>query len=257
MLERSLEFFRPHHRELRQRIVKIFLTITVATSVSYIFSKQITAFFIAPLLQASPYIHKLVYTNLPEAFVSYIKLSLLIGILISFPVILYQLWVFISPGLKKDEKRMAVIVVFWASFLFAGGTLFAFFLVIPRMLSYFMSYASPSLVPLPKFGMYLTFVARTMLAFGLAFEIPFLMVMAGKAGFVTVSYFRKKRWYSYGAIIVLAFMLTTGDFMATGLLSLPLFALYESGIFLTTFFGKHEQAKKNTTVENKEEKETS
>jgi sec-independent protein translocase protein TatC len=169
---------------------------------------------------------------------------------------LYQIWVFISPGLKKDEKRMAIIVVFWASFLFAGGTLFAFFLVIPRMLTYFMSYASPHLIPLPKFGMYLTFVARTMLAFGLAFEIPFLMVMAGKAGFVNVTYFRKKRWYSYGAIVVLAFMLTTGDVMATALLSLPLFALYESGIFLTTFFGKHAKAKKETTPENSEEEET-
>jgi sec-independent protein translocase protein TatC len=241
MLERSLEFFRPHHLELRKRIITVFLTIIITTSTSYVFSEQITAFFIAPLMQASPYIHKLVYTNLPEAFISYIKLSLLIGILVSFPVILYQLWVFISPGLRKDEKRLAVIVVFWASLLFLGGASFAFFLVIPRMLSYFMSYASPSLEPLPKFGMYLTFVARTMLAFGLAFEIPFLMVMAGKAGFVQVVYFRKKRWYFYGVIIVLAFMLTTGDFMATGLLSLPLFALYEAGIFLTTFFGKRRQ----------------
>jgi len=244
MLERTLEFFRPHHLELRKRIVKVFLTIVIATCVSYIFSEQITAFFIAPLLQASPYIHKLVYTNLPEAFISYIKLSLLIGILASFPVILYQIWVFVSPGLRKDEKSLAILVVFWATLLFAGGASFAFFLVIPRMLSYFMSYASPSLEPLPKFGMYLTFVARTMLAFGLAFEIPFLMVMAGKAGIVHVAYFRKKRWYFYCVIIVLAFMLTTGDFIATGLLSLPLFALYESGIFLTSLLGKRKQTEK-------------
>jgi sec-independent protein translocase protein TatC len=241
MLERSLEFFRPHHLELRKRIVKVFLSVIITTCVAYIFSEQITGFFIAPLLQASPYIKKLVYTNLPEAFISYIKLSLLIGVIASFPVILYQLWVFVSPGLRKDEKKLAIIVVFWASILFLGGASFAFFLVMPRMLAFFMSYASPSLEPLPKFGMYLTFVARTMLAFGLSFEIPFLMVMAGKAGLVQVVYFRKKRWYFYGVIVVLAFMLTTGDFLATGLLSLPLFALYETGIFLSSFLGKRKE----------------
>lgn len=242
MFERSLEFFRPHHLELRKRIIRIFLSIIVATAAAYAFSEKIAAFFIAPLLKASPLVHKLVYTNLPEAFVSYLKLSLLIGILISFPVILYQLWVFVSPGLRRDEKKLAVIVVFWASLLFTGGGVFAFFVVIPRMLLYFMSYAGPDLEPLPQFGMYLTFIARTIMAFGIAFQIPFLMVMAGKAGFVQAAYFRRKRLYFYGVIVVLAFLLTAGDFIATGLLSIPLFALYEAGIFLTALLGKKQEA---------------
>jgi len=242
MFERSLAFFRPHHLELRKRIIRIFLSIIISTSAAYAFSEQIAAFFIAPLLQASPFVHKLVYTNLPEAFVSYLKLSLLIGLVASFPVILYQIWIFVSPGLKSDEKKTAVIVVFWASLLFMGGAVFAFFVVIPRMLLYFMSYAGPNLEPLPQFGMYLTFVARTILAFGLAFQIPFLMVMAGKAGLVQSAYFRRKRLYFYGVIVVLAFLLTAGDFIATGLLSVPLFALYEAGIFLTSLFGKKREA---------------
>jgi sec-independent protein translocase protein TatC len=242
MFERSLEFFRPHHLELRKRIIRIFLSIIIATAGAYAFSEQIAAFFIAPLLKASPFVHKLVYTNLPEAFVSYLKLSLLIGILISFPVILYQIWVFVSPGLRRDEKKMAVIVVFWASLLFTGGGAFAFFVVIPRMLLYFMSYAGPNLEPLPQFGMYLTFIARTILAFGIAFQIPFLMVMTGKAGFVQAAYFQKKRLYFYGVIVFLAFLLTAGDFIATGLLSIPLFALYEAGIFLTALLVKKKEA---------------
>ena len=246
MFERSLEFFRPHHLELRKRIIRIFLAIIVSTAGAYAFSEQIAAFFIRPLLEASPFVHKLVYTNLPEAFVSYIKLSLLIGLVLSFPVILYQIWIFISPGLKSDEKKIAAVVVFWASLLFTGGAFFAFFIVIPRMLLYFMSYASPNLEPLPQFGMYLTFVARTILAFGLAFQIPFLMVMAGKAGLVKSTHFRKKRLYFYGVIVVLAFLLTTGDFIATGLLSIPLFALYEAGIFLTSFFGRKMEADSET-----------
>lgn len=241
-LERSLAFFRPHHNELRKRLVKVFVSIVLCTGVAYFFSEQIAFFFIKPLFDASPMVHKLVYTNLPEAFLAYIKLSLLIGVIVSFPVLLYQVWSFVSPGLHAHEKKLAIIVVFWSSFLFFSGAAFALFSVLPKMLVYFMSYAHPGLEPLPKLGKYLTFVARTMLAFGLSFQIPFLMVMAGKAGFVEAHYFRAKRLYFYGAIVMLAFLLSAGDFMATGLLAFPLFGLYEAGIFLTAFFGKKKEA---------------
>ena len=237
MLTRSIELFTPHHQELRTRLIKIFLAIIVCTAIAYGLSEHIARIFLAPLFQASPLIHKLVYTNLPEAFLSYIKLALLVGLVASFPIILYQIWMFIAPGLRNNEKKFAVVVVFWATLLFMAGAAFAFLAVLPRMLHFFMSYASQSLEPLPKFGDYLTFVARAMLAFGLSFEIPFLMVMAGKAGFVQVGYFRKKRFSFYAAIVVLAFLLTAGDFMATAMLAIPLFGLYETGIFLTAIFG--------------------
>lgn len=228
--------------ELRQRLIRVFLALILCSGVAYYFSEAIALFFMKPLFAASPHLDHLVYTNLPEAFFSYLKLSLLIGIVASFPYILFQLWMFIAPGLRSNEKKFAIIVVFWATLLFGGGAVFALFGVLPRMLIYFMSYAGDNLEPLPKFGKYLTFVARTVLAFGLSFEIPFLMVMAGKAGFVKAAYFRSKRLYFYGAIVLLAFLLTAGDFMATGLLSVPLFFLYEAGIFLTAFFGKKKAA---------------
>ena len=149
---------------------------------------------------------------------------------------LYQAWSFVSPGLHDHEKKLAVTVVFWSSILFLSGAAFALFSVLPKMLTYFMSYAHPGLEPLPKLGLYLTFVARTVMAFGLSFQIPFLMVMSGKAGIVNAPYFRDKRLYFYGAIVMLAFLLSAGDFMATGLLAFPLFGLYEAGIFLTALF---------------------
>lgn len=245
MLARSIELFAPHHQELRQRLIKIFLAIIAGTAVAYGFAEHIARLFLAPLFQASPLINKLVYTNLPEAFLSYIKLSLLVGLVAGFPVILYQIWMFIAPGLKDTEKKLAITVVFWATLLFASGAAFAFVAVLPKMLHYFMSYAGPNLEPLPKFGDYLTFVARTMLAFGLSFEIPFLMVMSGKAGFVQAGSFRKKRISFYAAIVVLSFLLTAGDFMATIMLAIPLFGLYEAGIFLTALFGSKD-SKANT-----------
>lgn len=246
-LERGLAVFRPHHREMRSRLIKIFAAITICTIIAYFFSERIARICIAPLLAASPLVGKLVYTNLPEAFVSYIKLALLVGIFTSFPITLYQLWMFISPGLHRNEKKLALIIVFWASLLFAGGGTFAFVAVLPKMLSYFMSYANEGLQPLPQLSMYLTFVARTVLTFGLSFQIPFLMVMAGKADLVRSTYFKSKRMYFYMAIVVLSFLLTAGDFMATALLAIPLFGLYEVGIFLSALFTRKEKKKQDTS----------
>lgn len=242
-LERSLAFFRPHHDELRKRLVKVFISITLCTVVAYFFSEQIALFFIKPLFDASPLVYRLVYTNLPEAFIAYIKLALLVGIIASFPVLLYQAWSFVAPGLHDNEKKIAVTVVFWSSVLFLSGSAFALFSVLPKMLTYFMSYAHPGLEPLPKLGLYLTFVARTVMAFGLSFQIPFLMVMSGKASIVKAQYFRDKRLYFYGAIVMLAFLLCAGDFMATALLAFPLFGLYEAGIFLTALFCRKKKEK--------------
>lgn len=246
VIERSLAFFRPHHLELRKRLIKVFLSIVLCTIVAYFFIEKIAALFISPLFAASPLVYRLVYTNLPEAFIAYIKLAVLVGLIVSMPVALYQLWRFVAPGLRKDEKKLAVIIVFWATLLFSGGACFAFFVVMPKMLVYLMSYANEGLEPLPKLGDYLTFVARTILTFGISFQIPFLMVMAGKAGIVKPAYFRRKRMYFYMAIIGLSFLLTAGDFMATALLSFPLFALYEAGILLSALFSRKPSVKKST-----------
>ncbi len=244
VLERSLAVFRPHHQELRRRVSRVLLSIVACTIVAYFFAEDLAAALAKPLFEASPLVQGLVYTNLPEAFISYIKLALLFGILASFPVMLYHTWAFVAPGLKKNEKKFAIIVVFWGTLLFIGGSCFAFFAVLPKMLTYFMSYANDGLEPLPKFGKYLTFIARTILAFGLSFQIPFLMVMLGKADIVSAEYFRKKRMYSYIGIIILAFLLSAGDFMATALLCFPLFGLYEAGIFLTLLFNRKKKKKR-------------
>jgi sec-independent protein translocase protein TatC len=143
---------------------------------------------------------------------------------------------FISPGLHKNEKKIILRVVFWASLLFGAGTAFAFFIVLPKALGFLMSFANPQLEALPKLSGYLTFVARTALGFGLAFEIPFLMVAAVKTAFVKRSYFAQKRKYSYPAILLLALLLAAGDLMAAVLLALPLCGLYETGILVITLF---------------------
>jgi sec-independent protein translocase protein TatC len=232
----ALEHFAPHQQELRRRLIHCCLALMLTSTVAYFFKDQITAWCMHPLYLAYPPLGKLVYTKLTEAFISYLKLSMLVGIIVSFPFILSQIWLFIVPGLLDAEKQTIRRIVLWATLLFAGGASFAFFIVLPRMLSYFMSYASSSLIPMLKLGLYLTFTARMVLAFGVAFEIPFLMVMATRSGLISSDHFRKKRVYFYLAIVVLSFLLTTGELTATTLLSFPLFALYEAGIIAGRVF---------------------
>ena len=225
-----------HLVELRQRLIVSFGAIFLFAALSYFFAEQIARFFMTPLFLASPVLIKLVYTNLTEAFITYLKLSLLLGIIFSIPVLLYELWMFVAPGLHVNEKKMVLTIVFWASLLFGAGASFAFYIVLPRALHFFMGFVNPQLTPLPKLSGYLTFVARTSLAFGLAFEIPFLMVAAAKIGWVKRNYFSTKRKYFYPAILVFSVLLAAGDLMAAVLLCLPLFALYESGILITRLF---------------------
>ena len=225
-----------HLEELRQRLIVSFSAVFISAALSYIFAEQIARFFMTPLFLASPSLVKLVYTNLTEAFITYLKLSLLMGIIFSIPVLLYEMWMYIAPGLHQNEKKTVLIVVFWASLLFGAGAGFAFFIVLPRALHFFMGFANPQLTPLPKLSGYLTFVARTSLAFGLSFEIPFLMVAAARIGWVKRNYFSTKRKFFYPAILVLSLLFAAGDLMAAILLCLPLFALYESGILIIRVF---------------------
>jgi len=235
-----------HLEELRQRLLVSFGSIFFFAVLAYFFAEQIASFFMKPLFSAQPEVIKLVYTNLTEAFITYLKLSLLIGIIFSIPVLIYELWMFIAPGLHSNERKTVLAVVFWATLLFTAGAYFAFFIVLPQVLTFFMGFANPQLTPLPKLSGYLTFVARTSLAFGLAFEIPFLMVAAAKIGWVSRNYFSKQRKYFYPAILILSVLLAAGDLVAAILLCLPLFILYEAGILIIRLFTK--KSENNNTL---------
>lgn len=231
-----LEQFRPHQEEFRRRLINCCLAVALTSSSAYLGKDRIAAWCMEPLYLAYPQMGKLVYTKLTEAFLSYIKLSLLAGLIVSLPFLLYQIWLFVAPGLLEREKRLVRAIAFWAGGLFACGGLFAYFIALPKILHFFMHYASPRLEPMLKLGLYLTFTVRMILTFGIAFEIPFLMVMAIRAGLVRSDYFRAHRLAFFIAITTLAFLLSAGDLTATVLLALPLFALYEAGILAARFF---------------------
>lgn len=235
-------YFSVHLRELRQRFIAIFVAILVASCVAYAFIEPLVRLLVQPLRRAHPATQRLVYTNLPEAFVSYFKVALLAGLILAFPVIVYQLWMFVAPGLHRHEKRAALTVVGWGGVLFVSGVLFVYGVVLPQALHFLLSFAGPGLTPQLKLDAYLTFVARSGLAFGLAFELPFLMVMAVKTGLLDRNYFARHRKYSYIGICVIAFLLTAGDLVSTVLVAVPLCGLYEVGGLLGRVFGVKQTA---------------
>jgi len=218
-----------HLHELRRRLIVSLLAVMLASGTAYAFAQPIAEFFMAPLFTACPELKTFIYTNLTEALFSYMKLALLVGVGASLPVVLYQAWQFAAPGLHVKEKAVVRLVVFLAGGLFVGGVAFAYWLVLPRMLAFLMSFAREGLTPMPKFGEYLTFIARTGIAFGLAFEIPFLMAATAKLGLIEAGHFRKKRLYFYLSLFGLSFLLSAGDPVAASLLSIPLCVLYELG----------------------------
>ncbi|NLZ17052.1 MAG: twin-arginine translocase subunit TatC [Desulfobulbaceae bacterium] len=237
-----LAAFRPHYAELRTRLVHAVIAVFLCSALAYIFKDILATWCMQPLQFAYPQAGKLVYTSLPEALLSYIKLSLIAGLMLSFPYLLYQVWMFVTPALLDKEKRLVRQVLLWGTLLFISGASFAFFVVLPRLLQYFMSYAGPNLIPMLKLGAYLTFIARMVLAFALAFEIPFLMVMSVRTGLTSRDHFRDKRLYFYAVITVLAFLLAAGDLTATVLLTVPLVGLYETGILACRLLGRQNTA---------------
>ena len=228
--------FTNHLKELRNRVLISFLSILIFSLTSYVFADRISNFFMIPLFKAYPPLTNLIYTNLTEAFISYIKMSFLVGVILSFPVLCYQAWMYVSPGLHSHERGVALKVVASATILFAAGSVFSFYVVLPEALVFLMGFAGEELEPMLKLDFYLAFVARMTLTFGLAFEIPFLMITAGKTGLIHKRHFIVQRKYFYIAIIILSFLLTAGDVFSSVLLALPLFGLYEAGILAMRLF---------------------
>jgi len=227
-----------HANELKTRLTWCLLILLGAAVVCYFFAETIAAALFAPVFASQPLVAKLVYTKLTEAFVAYLKMSFLAGFLVTFPVLLYHFWRFVAPGLDAKEKKIAASVVGWGTFLFFAGALFSYFVVIPRLLTFLMGFAGPDITPLPRLDSYLGFMLRTILAFGLAFQIPFLMVMARRVGIVSKEYFATNRKLFYIGLLILAFLLSAGEIAGSLIIALPLAGLYESGLLLGKLLGK-------------------
>ena len=236
--------FTAHLEELRKRLIICCVAIGVGVVIAYGFKEKLFEILTLPLVREMRPGDKLIFTGLTEAFFTYMKVSFLAGIMLASPVIIYQFWAFVGPGLYQKERRYFVPIVLLSAFFFFGGSLFCFFVVFPFAFKFFLSFATDVIQPLPSMNEYLSFASVTMLAFGLVFELPLVIVFLARIGIVTVDFLRKNRKYAILLIFVVAAILTPGpDVVSQVLMAIPLMFLYEISIVGAIFLGKKKEKK--------------
>ncbi|MDP2646702.1 MAG: twin-arginine translocase subunit TatC [Desulfobacterales bacterium] len=233
--------FTAHLEELRQRLIVCFIAVGVGFLASYGFKEQIFYLLSRPLVSVMKNNGKIIFTGLPEAFFTYLKVAFLSGIMLATPVILYEFWLFVSPGLYKKEKGLLLPIVFLCSFFFVGGALFGYFIVFPFGFQFFLGFATDTIQPLPSMKEYLSFSSKLLLAFGLVFELPVVITFLAKMGIVSVDFLKKNRKYATLLFFVVAAILTPPDVITQIMMALPLMALYEISILGARIFGKKKE----------------
>ncbi|MFO7666550.1 MAG: twin-arginine translocase subunit TatC [Desulfobacterales bacterium] len=235
--------FTAHLEELRKRLVICCIAIGVGFVLAYGFKEKLFEILTLPLVREMRAADKIIFTGLPEAFFTYMKVSFLTGIILASPIIIYQFWVFVAPGLYQKERRYLVPIVLLSVVFFIGGTLFCFFVVFPFGIKFFLSFATDVIQPLLSMKEYLSFASKMLLAFGLIFELPLVIVFLAKIGVVTVDFLRKNRKYAILLTFVVAAILTPPDVVSQVLMAIPLICLYEISIIGAIFFGKKKEKK--------------
>jgi sec-independent protein translocase protein TatC len=217
-----------HLEELRWCILKSILAIVLASGVSYFFADAIFAFVVAPLRQNLQPGQNLIGTSVTEAFFVEIKVALAAGVLFSSPVIFYQIWRFIAPGLSGREKRWVLPFVFCATFFFVCGAFFCYRFVLPVAFKYFIEqYESMGVSPAIRIGEYFTFFFRMVLAFSATFELPVFTFFLVRVGIWDYRFMLRSFRYALVVIFVVAAMLTpTPDVINQSLLAVPMLLLY-------------------------------
>ncbi|HUV50954.1 MAG TPA: twin-arginine translocase subunit TatC [Anaerolineae bacterium] len=230
--------FTGHLEELRKRLVICFIAVGIGFVLSYGFKEKLFDILSHPLISAMGADDKLIFTGLPEAFFTYLKVAFLSGFMLAAPVILYQFWIFIAPGLYQKERRFLIPIVFLSSFFFVGGALFGYFIVFPFGFKFFLGFASETIKPLPSMREYLSFASKLLLAFGLVFELPLIITFMAKLGMVSVEFLKKNRKYALLLFFVAAAILTPPDVVTQIMMAVPLMLLYEISIIGARIFGK-------------------
>lgn len=236
-----------HLGELRRRLVRAALGVLVTTTTAWILREKILTWLQAPFTKAwvehkLPGPPELQAMGLADHFVGYLQLSLMTGLVLAAPIIFYQLWAFISPGLYKKEKRLIFPFVFFSSTLFLSGVLFAYYVAFPFTLSYFFTFLGPVgesgtvLTQRPTMESYLDFITRMLLSFGCVFELPILLSFLVLAGIVTPKQLlRFSRWAVILAFVVGAIVTPGTDVSAQLAISLALIGLYFMSLLVAYF----------------------
>lgn len=246
--------FTSHLEELRKRLIRCFIAVMVGFVVSYLFKEKLFEILTRPLIQVMGQDGTLIFTGIPEAFFTFLKVSFLSGILCAIPVIMYEFWMFVAPGLYKNERKLFFPIVIISSFFFVGGALFGYFIVFPFGFKFLLGFATETIRPLPSMKEYLGFSAKLLLAFGLVFELPIVITFLARIGLVSVDFLKRNRKYAILLFFIGSAILTPPDVVTQIMMSIPLMVLYEISIIGARIFGKKSPGESSTqTVSEKQE----
>jgi len=230
-----------HLQELRKRLILSFIAIGGGFILCYAFADPIFNILASPLIKVMPAGGSLIFTSVAEAFFTYMKVAFIAGVILVSPFVLYQIWAFVAPGLYQKEKRYVVPFVLGGSLFFAMGVLFAYFVAIPIGFKFLLGYATDFIMPLPSMKEYLSFSIKFLLAFGLVFEFPVVLVLLARIGVVDAKMLARQRKYAILLIFIFAAIITPPDFISQVLMAFPLIGLYELSILLSRIFGRKKE----------------
>jgi len=219
---RNISFF-DHIEELQSRLIKSIVAIFIAACFFYIVVDEVFKVLVKPVGQ-------LIFTAPGEAFVARIMLTIFGGFFLALPIVLYQVWQFVATGLNEYEVRYIKFFAPSSIILFIMGGLFAYFVIIPISIRFLLSFSSELIVPMITVKNYISFVGTMILAFGVVFELPLILMFLTKIGIATPAFLMQKRKYAVVIILIVSAFLTPPDFITQLIMAAPLIILYEIGI---------------------------
>lgn len=236
--------FLDHLEELRWRLIKSIIAVAVISVVAFYFTDYLFKVLWYPLKQAAPEL-KIHYFKVTEGFTTRMKLAIVAGAVVSSPIVFYQLWKFVVPGLYNREARMVLPIVMASTFFFLLGASFCYFVLLPYGLHFFYTQAPADTEPTLMMSDYLSFFLNLVLAFGAVFQLPVVAYFVGRIGIISSSLLAKGRRYAAVIIAVVAAVITPPDVISQMAVGVPLYILYEISIIIVKFTGKAESRKKD------------
>lgn len=224
-----------HLVELRGRLLRMVAAIIVVFLILFPFSSEIFSFVSEPLRDVMPG-QSLIAVGVASPLLTPLKLTFFVALCVAMPVILFQVWAFVAPGLYIKEKRFAIPLLTSSILLFYSGVAFAYFVVFPLMFSFFTAVAPDGVEVMTDISLYLDFITTIVLAFGLAFEVPIATVLVVWTGLTTPQKLGAARPYVLLGAFVIGMLLTPPDVISQTLLAIPVYLLFELGIFMSRFF---------------------
>jgi len=247
--------FTLHLEELKTRLTRALIAIGICFIICYFVKEKLFKILTLPLIAVLPDSSSMIFTSLPEAFFTYLKVSFFASIFLASPYVLYQLWKFISPGLHKSERKYMVPFVTFSTIFFLGGSLFAYYVVFPFGFKFFIGFGNDVIRPMLSLREYLSFTMKLLIAFGVIFELPIFMFFLAKIGIVNSKTLVKKRKYAILLVFVVAALFTPPDIVTQGLMALPLMLLYEISIWVVKMGEKKLTRREKNKKDNEKDDE--